>query len=333
MAFAAKDIPSFTADTYRVVAGSMPRLAGGTRYETAGLLFDQGDWQQGGTIVLASGANYPDALAASALAGDLNAPIMLTDPNGLSSETEWRIQSLKPSHVYIIGGNAAVSADVEHRVTQLAGSGVSIKRIAGDTRYDTSLKVASSVSNPSDTVIVTTGTNYADALSISPYAFATGSPVVLSNPSSGLSDSALKVIKDAGYKKAVVVGGASAVPALVTSQLKVQGIGSVTRLSGDTRHETSAKIAEFELAANVGFTVDGALLATGQNFPDALAAGAVSGKRLTPLPLVDPGAQQACGFLSKYNGEVSRVTFVGGTNAIGDAEAASITKALGVNGA
>lgn len=331
--FAAKDIPSFTADTYRAVVGSMPRLAGETRYETAGLLFDLGDWQQSGTIVLASGANYPDALAASALAGDLNAPIMLTDPNGLSSETECRIQSLKPTHVYIIGGNAAVSADVEHRVAQLTGSGTSIKRIAGDTRYDTSLKVASSVSNPSDTVIVTTGTNYADALSISPYAFATGSPVVLSNPSSGLSDSALKAIKDMGYKKAVVVGGTSAVPALVTSQLKAQGIGSVTRLLGDTRYETSAKITEFELATNVGFTVDGALLATGQNFPDALAAGAVSGKRLTPLLLVDPGALQACGFLSKYSGEVSRVTFVGGTNAIGDAEAASIAKALGVNGA
>ena len=331
--FAAKDIPSFTADTYRAVVGSMPRLAGDTRYETAGLLFDQGNWQQGGSIVLASGANYPDALAASALAGDLNAPIMLTDPNGLSTETEWRIQNLKPARVYIIGGNAAVSVKVERRIAQLIGSETSIQRIAGDTRYDTSLKVASSLSNPSDTVIVTTGINYADALSISPYAFATGSPVVLSSPSSGLSDSALEAIKKAGYKKAVIVGGTSAVPASVTLQLKTQGIGGITRLSGDTRYATSAKIAEFELAANVGFTVDGALLATGQNFPDALAAGAVSGKRLTPLLLVDPGAQQACGFLSKYNGEVSRVTFVGGTNAIGDAEAASITKALGVNGA
>jgi len=83
--FAAKDIPSFTADTYRAVVGSMPRLAGGTRYETAGLLFDQGNWQQGGSIVLASGANYPDALAASALAGDL--PIRMDSlrrPNGAS---------------------------------------------------------------------------------------------------------------------------------------------------------------------------------------------------------------------------------------------------------
>lgn len=331
--FVAKDIPSFTADTYRAVVGSMPRLAGETRYETAGLLFDLGDWQQGGSIVLASGANYPDALAASALAGDLNAPIMLTDPNGLSSETEWRIQNLKPSRVYIIGGNAAVSASAECRVAQLAGSGANIQRIAGDTRYDTSLKVASSLSNPSDTVIVTTGTNYADALSISPYAFATGSPVVLCNPSSGLSNAALKAIKKAGYKKAVIVGGTSAVPASVASQLKAQGIGNITRLSGDTRYATSAKIAEFELKQNVGFTMDGAYLATGQNFPDALAAGALSGKHLAPLLLVDPGAREACSFLSKYKGGVSRVTFVGGTSAIGNAEAASITRALGIKSA
>lgn len=331
--FAAKDIPSFTADTYRAVVGSMPRLAGGTRYETAGLLFDQGNWQQGGSIVLASGANYPDALAASALAGDLNAPIMLTDPNGLSTETEWRIQNLKPTRVYIIGGNAAVSAKVERRIAQLIGSEANIQRIAGDTRYDTSLKVASSLSNPSDTVIVTTGTNYADALSISPYAFATGSPVVLCNPSSGLSNSALKAIKKAGYKKAVIVGGTSAVPESVASQLKASGIGGITRLSGDTRYATSAKIAEFELKSNVGFTMDGAYLATGQNFPDALAAGAVSGKRLTPLLLVDPGARQASSFLSKYKGQVTRVTFVGGTSAIGNFEAASIVRALGVKGA
>lgn len=330
---AAKDIPSFTADTYRVVVGSMPRLAGGTRYETAGLLFDHGNWQQGGSIVLASGANYPDALAASALAGDSNAPIMLTDPNGLSTETEWRIQNLKPARVYIIGGNAAVSTKVERRIAQLIGSESNIQRIAGDTRYDTSLKVASSLSNPSDTVIVTTGTNYADALSISPYAFATGSPVVLCNPSSGLSNSALKAIKKAGYKKAVIVGGTSAVPASVASQLKAQGIGGVTRLSGDTRYATSAKIAEFELKQNVGFTMDGAYLATGQNFPDALAAGALSGKHLAPLLLVDPGAHEACSFLSKYKGEVSRVTFVGGTNAIGNAEAALITRTLGVKNA
>lgn len=222
---------------------------------------------------------------------------------------------------------------MERRVAQVAGSGAKIIRVAGNTRYDTSLKVAKQLSTSSDTVIITTGTNYADALSISPYAFATGSPVVLADPSSGLSGSALKDIKEAGYKKAVIVGGTSAVPTSVESQLKTNGIGSITRLSGDTRYATSAKIAEFELKSNVGFTMDGAYLATGQNFPDALAAGAVSGKHLTPLLLVDPGARQASSFLSKYKGQVSRVTFVGGTNAIGNSEAASIVSALGVKGA
>lgn len=331
--FAASEIPSRTAGTYRAVVGGMPRLSGYTRYETAGLLFDRGDWQRGGAVVLASGANYPDALAASALAGDLNAPIMLTDPNGLSSETEWRIQNLQPSRVYIIGGDAAVSKDVGRRVAQVAGSGVKIIRVAGDTRYDTSLKVASRLSAASDTVIVTTGANYADALSISPYAFATGSPVVLADPSSGLSGSALEDIRAAGYKKAVIVGGTSAVPASVTSQLKDNGVGKITRLSGDTRYATSAKIAEFELKSDIGFTMDGAYLATGQNFPDALAAGALSGKHLVPLLLVDPGAREACSFLSKYRGQVSRVTFVGGTSAIGNVETASITRALGVKSA
>lgn len=77
----------------------------------------------------------------------------------------------------------------------------------------------------------------------------------------------------------------------------------------------------------------GAYLATGQNFPDALAAGALSGKHLAPSLLVDPDAREACSFLSKYKGEESRVAFVCGTNAIGNAEAASITRALGVKNA
>lgn len=105
------------------------------------------------------------------------------------------------------------------------------------------------------------------------------------------------------------------------------------RLSGDTRYATSAKIVEFEFKSNVGFTIDGAYLATGQNFPDALAAGALSGKHLAPLLLVDPGAREACSFLSMFKGEVSRVAFVGGTYVIGNAEAASITRALGVKNA
>ena len=324
--FAAKDVPSFTSGTYciEVPPSSMPRFSGYTRYETSGLLFDQGNWQQGGAVVLASGANFPDALAASALAGDLDAPIMLTDPTTLSSETEWRIQGLNPSCVYIIGGNSAVSSAVEHRVAEIVGSASRIKRFAGDTRFDTSLNVAAAVSSPSDTVIIATGSNYADALSISPYAYATRSPVILSDSVSGLDVSLLKQIRSAGYSKAIIVGGANAVPAIVESQLKSNGVVKVNRLAGETRYSTSTKIVDFELASNEGFTLDGALLATGQNFPDALSAGSLSGKRSVPLLLVDPGATQVSTYLANHKEDLTHVSFVGGQNAISEPDAASI---------
>ena len=328
--FASKDIPSYTADTYRMVVGSIPRLAGYTRYETAGQLFDQGGWQNGGALVLASGNNFPDALAAAALAGDLNAPIMLTSPGELSEETALRIQQYEPSKVYIIGGNAAVSPNVERRVAELLGSSDGIKRIAGSTRYDTSLKVASELSGSSDTVIVATGTNYADALSISPYAFATGSPVLLCDPRAGLSDDAIAAIKKAGYEKAVIVGGTAAVPQKVEGQLRDGGAADITRLAGSTRYDTSAKIAKFELKSGTGFTPNCTLLATGRNFPDALAAGSLAGKRMAPLLLVDPGASQASAFMSSFKGDVSQVTVVGGTSAVSDADAARIAGSLGI---
>ena len=163
------------------------RVSGNTRYDTMGSLTERGNWAKGGSVVLASGANYPDALAASSLAGGFNGPILLTDPNGLSTSAKDQLELLCPSRVFIVGGNAAVSPAVERQVKELLGSGCAVFRVAGQTRYETSLVAAEINPKSSDTVIVATGGNYADALSVSPYAFASGSPVVLCDKSSGLT--------------------------------------------------------------------------------------------------------------------------------------------------
>ncbi len=100
----------------------------------------------------------------------------------------------------------------------------------GDTRYDTSLKVRQPVSAASDTVIVTTGTNYADALSISPYAFATEAPWC--SLTLRASSSALKGIRRR-LQKASPLSSAGTLrrPRIGdTSQLKASGVGSITRL-------------------------------------------------------------------------------------------------------
>lgn len=306
------------------------RVSGDTRYDTMASLAGRGNWAVGGSVILASGANYPDALAASSLAGGLDAPILLTDPNGLSDAARGRLESLCPSRVFIVGGNAAVSPDVERQVKELLGFGCAVFRVAGQTRYETSLVAAEINPKSSDTVIVATGGNYADALSVSPYAFASGSPVLLCDSASGLAGAAVESIRSGGYSKAVIVGGTAAVPASVEGQLQSAGIRDVTRLSGATRFETSSRIADFELVSGLGFSMDGVLLATGMNFPDALSAGPLAGRSRSPLLLVDPGAEYACAYLSGFRGEVGSATVVGGTAAVPEEDRLAIARVLGI---
>lgn len=306
------------------------RVSGNTRYDTMGSLTERGNWAKGGSVVLASGANYPDALAASSLAGGFNGPILLTDPNGLSTSARDQLKLLCPSRVFIVGGNAAVSPSVERQVKELLGSGCAVFRVAGQTRYETSLVAAKINPKSSDTVIVATGGNYADALSVSPYAFASGSPVVLCDKSSGLTLGAIDTIHSKAYSKAVIVGGSAAVPASVERQLSSAGVKNITRLSGATRYETSTKIADFELKSGLGFTMDGVMLATGNNFPDALSAGPLAGRSHSPLLLVDPGASYVSSYLSNYKGQVHSATVVGGAAAVPERDRATIARVLGI---
>ena len=337
--YASDEVPSGVAATYTAQtvsggssAGVTARISGQTRYDTMSSLVSMGNWGTGGTVILASGQNFPDALAAASLAGDREAPILLTDPGSLSEATCQQLQQLYPSTVYIVGGTAAVSNAVKDQVKQAVSQDCKVRRLQGATRYDTGIAVAGALTGDSDTVVVATGEGYADALSISPYAYATGSPVLLASKGDGLSNDALALIKNGGYKKAVIVGGTAAVPAKVASQLASAGIATSdqTRLAGDTRYDTSQKIAKFELASSEDFDMDGVFLATGENFPDALAAGPVAGQNLAPLLLVDGGGDTAAGFLKSYKGKVSSATVVGGQNAVSDGAANKLASALGL---
>ena len=311
----------------------MYRAAGDTRYATMAALLPKAPWKAGRTVVLASGSNYPDALAAASLAGAYDAPIVLTEPNSLSVDAADMIEQLSPKVIYVVGGEAAVSKAAVDTAAYYAADGCKVFRIAGDTRLETSLAIAKRVrqkSAASDTLIVATGFNYADALSVSPFAFAYKSPIFLCG-SNGLSADAISYISGAGFKRAILVGGTAAVPERVKQQLTSAGIssGSITRLAGATRYETSAKIMSY--AVNAGMNVSNVYLATGKNFPDALAAGPVAGKLHAPLLLVDPGIEYAHAVLANYRGNVNVATVVGGTSAVSEIDALSLARTLGLD--
>lgn len=311
----------------------MYRAAGETRYATMAALLPKAPWKAERTVVLASGSNYPDALAAASLAGAYDAPIVLTEPNSLSVDAADMIEQLSPNVIYVVGGEAAVSKSAVDTAAYYAADGCKVFRIAGDTRLETSLAIAKRVrqkSTASDTLIVATGFNYADALSVSPFAFAYKSPIFLCG-SNGLSADAISYISGAGFKRAILVGGTAAVPDRVKQQLTSADIssGSITRLAGATRYETSAKIMLY--AVNAGMNVSTVYLATGKNFPDALAAGPVAGKLRAPLLLVDPGIEYAHTVLANYCGSVNVATVVGGTSAVSAIDALSLARTLGLD--
>lgn len=311
----------------------MYRAAGETRYATMAALLPKAPWKAERTVVLASGSNYPDALAAASLAGAYDAPIVLTEPNSLSVDAADMIEQLSPNVIYVVGGEAAVSKSAVDTAAYYAADGCKVFRIAGDTRLETSLAIAKRVrqkSTASDTLIVATGFNYADALSVSPFAFAYKSPIFLCG-SNGLSADAISYISGAGFKRAILVGGTAAVPDRVKQQLTSAGIssGSITRLAGATRYETSAKIMSY--AVNAGMNVSTVYLATGKNFPDALAAGPVAGKLRAPLLLVDPSIEYAHTVLANYCGSVNVATVVGGTSAVSAIDALSLARTLGLD--
>lgn len=306
------------------------RIFGQTRYQTMAALVEKGEWEQGGTAIVASGANFPDALSASSLAGLLDAPVILTENSGLSTDASDELKRLAPTRVYVIGGESAISASTYKQIQNITGKKCTVERIAGQTRYETCMKIASHPAfKQAKTVIIVTGTNYADALSISPYAYKKGYPILLCDPMKGLTNEEFDFVHEMCYDYAILVGGTSAVPQHVETQLKWLALNDQIRLSGATRYETSAEILDFE-THTTSLKTDGVFLATGNNFPDALAAGPVAAKKGTVLLLVDPGMQTTCKTLGEYKGSISNAYIVGGTSVVPQNDAQTLAEALGL---
>ena len=291
------------------------RFAGWSRYHTSEMIVDKyGDFD---TLVLVSGENYPDALSASALSGALDAPIALTDKGYLSAWAESIIRDHKPKEIIVVGGPAAISDYTLDEVRSVAPK-ATITRIWGNTRYETAVNVCDEISkrklSMSTTGVIASGQGFADALSVAPYSASDHAPILLSGPS-GLSKETIDTIRSAGFSRTVIVGGYAAVPKTVEDQLRSCGIKDIVRLAGQTRYETSAKVADFIVGSN---EVSKIYCAAGSNFPDALSAGPLAAQSGSPILLVDESSKAAEDWLAKKKGIVFDLYVAGGSSAVPD---------------
>lgn len=163
----------------------------------------------------------------------------------------------------------------------LAGGTITPTRLSGGDRYETAAEIARTF-NGASTVYIASGEDYPDALSGGPAAIVGGAPVLLVGSSIDKKTAAqLTRLKPRGI---VIVGGEGSVPASVATALREYS-GSIKRLSGRDRYETSAIVSAeaFKPGAAVAF------IASGEDYADALSGTPAAGNASAPILLTRKG--------------------------------------------
>lgn len=245
-------------------------------------------------VLLAQGGAPTDALAASYLAGALDAPLLLTTTGALPAATKEALSLLGATRVTIIGGTAAVSPQVEAELKALVPT---VDRISGPDRYATGRAVVLAAANPelpvgevdgTSAVLLVTGEDFPDALSAGPLAAGARLPLLLTRRDV-LPDATRTTMQDIGLQggRVVIVGGTAAVSPAVAAEVQALTGTAPVRLAGDSRYETSRLVADFAYD-RLGANTQRVVLARGDSFADALAGGPHGGRVGGPLLLVQP---------------------------------------------
>lgn len=302
--------------------GGTDRVAGSDRYATAARIANeqpQYDCLAGDTVVIARGDNFPDALAASYLAGQNDVPVFLTAPGSVPAETMQALDDHGVTNVVLVGGTTAISQSVadliDARPTRDCEGGavsptqtIAVDRVSGADRYATAKAVAEKAGldqagtagagldgvacNEVTTAIVTSGENFPDALAAGPLAFSgvnecgDSNPLpLLLTPKDSLSPAAVGAITNLDIEQVILLGGTSAVSTAVETALEALPGVSVVRVAGADRQATAVAIAERILGPNNFGDFDGGgfLVSRPDSFPDALAASSLGGNEGWPM--------------------------------------------------
>ncbi|NOX28636.1 MAG: peptidase S8, partial [Actinobacteria bacterium] len=297
------------------------RWWGSDRYGTAVAVSQAGFPSGASTVYIATGQNFPDALAAAPLAVNEPGPVLLVRRDSIPSQTIVEIQRLNPDRVVVLGGTAAVSASVADELTTYG----QVERIAGADRYATAAEIARvAFGSSAETVFVAVGTSFPDAVAAAPVAAGDSAPILLVQHNS-IPAATRAVLRDMRPKKIVVVGGGTSVSSSVVSALGQFASDTVVSIAGSDRYETSALLAAY---AHPGGAAS-VFVATGTAFPDALTAGAVAGAKHAPIVLVRQNSLPGSVSAELLDLDPRYVTVLGGTAAVSNTVSQSLMDLLG----
>jgi putative cell wall-binding protein len=278
------DQDAYTVSVYDLsgIVSPTRRIGGANRVATGiGL---SSEMATASTVVIATARNFPDALAGVPLAYAVGGPVLLTEPGALSSAVASEVVRLGAKKAYILGSSSAVSGSVEGALGALGVTDVT--RLQGANRYATAAAIAGELKNvighSLGTAFVATGGNFPDALSAAAVAARMGAPILLTQ-SAAVPSVTKDAIASVGATGAVVLGSEAVVTPAAASQL---GVPVTARLGGAGRYDTCRQVVQYGFDQHV-IDAHTFLFAIGNDFPDALGAGALAARLGVPLLLVN----------------------------------------------
>jgi hypothetical protein len=314
-------------------------FAGTDRYATA-ILASRAVYADGscGSVIVATGANYPDALSAAGLGGAARCPVLLVAGDRARADVVAEIKRLTRGRssftLYVMGGTAAVSAKMESSLrAQLSGE--TVVRFAGRDRYETARLVAARVralAGAAPKALLVTGAEFTDGLIVGPAAYAAKAPILLSRATSDAE--LVKTLKALQVRTLVLCGTTARIPASVEGALRaaVPGLAVVRAADEADAYARAAEAAAYFTAPANGFGLSwaGAGIATGERFPDGLAAGCVEGAKRTPLMLTRTFSLPAptAAALAANKATIAQVRYYGGDAAVSPAVRTAVEAAL-----
>jgi putative cell wall-binding protein len=293
------------------------RIAGPDRITTA-VALSQSAYPNGADVAaVATAGTFADALAGSQLAAAADAPILLSGTDRLDAAVGAELQRLGVRTVYLLGGTASLSSQVEADIEALPG--VTAQRLAGSQRELTAVAIAQEAVTlwqdagaATGPVLVARAFDFPDALSAGQLVAAQRSPLLLIPRDRSAPAEVAAFIDDLDPARVVAVGGPASVPQ--ERLVAVAGGRPTDRISGDGRHDTAVAVRAAAMA--VGADGSRVLIASGRTFPDALAAAGLlvtqGGTLLTSDAATLPGSTDA----ALRAGAVAWYRLVGGRNTL-----------------
>ena len=188
-----------------------------------------------------------------------------------------------------------------------------VERVAGKNRVHTAISTSKRFFKKSKYVIIADSGNYPDALTATVLAHVLDCPILLNN-TRYLEDDVAREIVRLGASEVIIVGGHKSISENVKSQLAKYDANKVQRIWGRDRYVTSSELA-YEIERLTG-KVNKAIIASGENFPDALATAPLGSKEIAPILLVTRNQMDKKVSKALKDLNINKVYVAGGQNSV-----------------